>query len=111
MAASFQPSWIQSDLIITLTPTLTLTVGVAASGPDGSNPISKWNFRNEYTDTKSVKMRYRDDRIVTQKGEKTIVERLPVEDPATFITLKVKHKGRQKAMDGKPPERTGPRTK
>ena len=67
-------------------------------------------FHNEYTETKAVKQRYRDGRIVATKGEKSIVIKDP-EDPATFVSIKVRHKGRQKGMDGTPPVKTGPRTK
>ena len=48
--------------------------------------------------------------MVTHRGEKVIVEK-PTEDPKTFVSIRVKHKGRQKGMDGTPPVKTGPRTK
>ena len=67
-------------------------------------------YHNDYTETKKVKLRYRDGQVVAFKGEKVIVEK-KVEDPATFVSIRVKHKGRQKAMDGSAPVKTGPRTK
>jgi len=74
------------------------------------NVISVHAYHNDYTEQKPQKQRWRDGRVVASRGETFIVEKA-VEDPKTFVSIRVKHKGRQKGMDGTPPVKTGPRTK